>query len=380
MGSPPGPETIIDGKPYLYFAGTAYLGLQGDPRVIEAGCEAMRKYGVHTATSRGGFGDNPATLEVERLAAKFFGTEDAFYFATGYAGPAILTAGAEPFDAILLDRQAHYASQEAANLSVKPGGTIDHFKHSDVDDLARVMGQYLPRQPRVLVMCDGVSPVLGDIAPVAQYQEVFRRQDGPVALSVDDAHGVGVLGADGRGCVELANEKGDIPFALNDDSKVEIRQSLFMCATLSKAFGGYGGIIPGSAEAIARMKAESRWYNGASAPPAGAAGATAKALEIVLAEPQLRHQLHANVRYLKARLRKVGLAVNDTPVPIIPLELGDAANMRRIQDALKDRGVIIAYIEHYSGVGPEGCLRIAVFANHTQAMLDRLIDGLAAVI
>ena len=383
MGSPPGAETIIDGKPYLYFAGTGYLGLQGDPRVIEAGCEALRKYGVHTATSRGGFGDNPVTLEVERLAANFFGTEDAFYIATGYAGPTILTDQQVTFDLIAIDEHSHFASLDAARLAIEQsGGTLIRFRHGDADHLRELLKAHAAAEPRVLVMCDGVSPVLGDVSPVRAYLSVINALGaGPGAWAVAGAPGVGLVGDNGRGTIGL--EAADL-------------ESVLLCATLSKALGGFGGIIPGSAKTIARLKAGSSWYNGASAPPAAAAGATAKALEIVLAEPQLRQKLrgrqhraapsdlrqklHATVAYLKTGLRKLGLDVADTPVPIIPLQIGDAANMRRIADELKQRGLIIAYIASYSGVGPEGCLRIAVFATHTTAMLDRLIDGLRSVI
>src|SRR5512137_1139284 len=90
MESAPGPVTVIDGRRHFYFAGTGYLGLAGHPEVVEAACAAVRSYGVHTATSRRGFGNNPVTLEVERRAAEFFGTEDAFYFSSGYASNHIL--------------------------------------------------------------------------------------------------------------------------------------------------------------------------------------------------------------------------------------------------------------------------------------------------
>src|SRR5512135_1461253 len=100
MTSPPGPVTVIGGRSYFYFAGTGYLGLAGHPEVIQAACTAVQRYGVHTATSRSGFGNNPLTLEVEQRAAEFFHTEDAFYFASGYAGNHIvLQALAERVDA-----------------------------------------------------------------------------------------------------------------------------------------------------------------------------------------------------------------------------------------------------------------------------------------
>ena len=118
MQSPPGPETIIDGVRYLYFAGTSYLGLAAHPEVIEAGCEAMRRYGVHSATTRARFGTIPPVLEVEQRAAEFFGTEDAFYFGSGYIANHIMVAALAPeVDAVLVDEAAHYCVAEAARLS-----------------------------------------------------------------------------------------------------------------------------------------------------------------------------------------------------------------------------------------------------------------------
>ncbi|RYD29757.1 MAG: pyridoxal phosphate-dependent aminotransferase family protein [Verrucomicrobiaceae bacterium] len=135
MLSAPGPETVIDGVSYLYFGGTGYLGLATHPEVVEAGCEALRKYGVHSATSRGRFGTNPPVLEVERRAAEFFGTEDAFYFGSGYAANHILvSATADRMEAVLLDESSHYCVQEAARL---PGVPVIPFRHGDPDDLRR---------------------------------------------------------------------------------------------------------------------------------------------------------------------------------------------------------------------------------------------------
>ena len=116
MESPPGAECVIDGRQYLYFGGTSYLGLHGDPRVIEAACEATRRYGIHTATSRALYGTSPVTLEVERLAAALFGMEQAYYFVSGYVSGSILLRGlADSFDLVLPDDSSHYSLIEAVD-------------------------------------------------------------------------------------------------------------------------------------------------------------------------------------------------------------------------------------------------------------------------
>ena len=108
MQSPPGPETVIDGVRYLYFGGTSYLGLAGHPEVLEAGCAALREFGVHSATSRSGFGTTPPVRDAERSAAAYFGTEEAFYFASGYAGNQIMAERFADVDRIVVAESAHY--------------------------------------------------------------------------------------------------------------------------------------------------------------------------------------------------------------------------------------------------------------------------------
>jgi 7-keto-8-aminopelargonate synthetase-like enzyme len=155
---------------------------------------------------------------------------------------------------------------------------------------------------------------------------------------------------------------------------------LWFCGTLSKAIGGFGGIIPGTREWIAQLKRSSHFFDGASAPPIPAAAATARALELVIAEPGMRRRLWENVRLLKTGLRRLGLDVDDTPVPIICLAIGNGDAMRHIQSQLAQRGIMIAYMPSYSGLGPEGALRLAVFATHTETMIRQLLDELGGLL
>ena len=417
--SPPGPVMRIDGAEYLYFVGTGYLGLQAHPEVIRAACEAAERYGIHSATSRAGFGNTPPTLSVERRAAEFFGTETSFYFPSGYAGNSILLRAVESgFDALFLDEHSHYCVCEAASQSGRP---VFRFRHRDAGDLADSLRKHLQPGQRPLLMTDGVFSVRGTIAPLADYCAALASYPG-AGLLVDDAHGVGVLGDRGRGTLEhfgffdgsinanvATSEPGKAPPHVSDNSgrptnsvpllrrssagrepvpstackqavaHADAKCSRFLCATLSKALGGFGGIIPGSERFIEHVRRASHWYDGATPPPAPVTAASARAIEITQANPDLRARLWSNVRRLKDGLRTLGFDVDDTPVPIICLVVGDADNMRRIQQELMGRGIAVAYMAAYSGLTAAGGLRIAVFATHTEEMIQRFLDELRQV-
>jgi 7-keto-8-aminopelargonate synthetase-like enzyme len=382
--SPTGPLVRIDGREYLYFVGTGYLGLQAHPEVIRAACEAAQRYGIHSATSRAGFGNTPPTLSVERRAAEFFGTEASFYFPAGYASNSILLRAIEnDFDALFVDEYSHYCVCEAASQSGRP---TFRFRHRDASDLADNLHKHLHPGQRPLVMTDGVFSVRGTIAPLADYVASLANYPG-AGLLVDDAHGVGVLGNRGRGTLEhfglfdgvhedSVNSKIVSPLITQERGDC----ALFLCATLSKALGGYGGIIPGSQGFIDCVRAASHWYDGATSPPAPVTAASARALELIQADPDLRTRLWSNVRRLKDGLRAMGFDVDDTPVPIICLVVGDGENMRRIQQELMRHGIATAYIAAYSGLSAAGGLRIAVFAAHTDEMIQRLLDELGRLV
>jgi 7-keto-8-aminopelargonate synthetase-like enzyme len=421
LQTPPGPVAQIDGREYLYFVGTGYLGLQTHAEVISAACEATRRYGIHSATTRAGFGNIPPTLDAERRIAQFFGTEAAFYFASGYAGNSILlSALADDIDVIFVDQLSHYCVSEAAQQSGRP---VYRFRHCDPGDLATGLRKKLRPGQRPLVISDGVFSVRGTIAPVAEYYNVLGGYDG-AALLLDDAHAIGVLGAQGRGTYEHAGlwrlvntlsplraptggwsregtgvrasgpgvrvdepiaPDGPHPNPLPKGEGTEIGPLpkgegtdvlTFLSGTMSKALGGFGGAIPGSERFIEQVKTGSHWYDGASAPMAAAAAATGRAIELLMADPGLRTRLWSNVRLLKDGLRRIGFEVDQTPVPIVCLIAGAAENMQRIQRELMARGIAVAYMSSYAGLGPEGGLRIAVFATHTEAMIGQLLDEL----
>ena len=407
MQSPPGAETVIDGRRYLYFAGTGYLGLQSDPEVLRAAYEALGRYGLASATSRSGLGTTPPLLDAEAQASAFFGTPAAFYFASGYAGNQILVQTLEgTFDAVFIDELSHYSVFDAARSLGRPPIP---FRHRDPESLATALASGLRPQERPLVMTDGVFSVLGHIAPLPDYCRVLAEYPG-ASLVVDDAHGAGVLGAAGRGTLDyfglttaIAGEETSVTpdvgqsgitpagkyvrlSSLTEQAgqarKPDVPASprLFFSATLSKALGGFGGILPLDLALLERVRAATHYYEGASAPPVPVAAASAKALEIARTRPELRGKLAENVRAVKDGLRRLGLAIDDTPVPIVPLCLGTAENMQRIHQQLAADGIMVPYMPAYSGLGPSGALRLAVFATHTPAMIGRLLDSLGRLL
>jgi len=333
----------------------------------------VRRYGVHTATSRAGFGPNPLTVEVERRAAAFFGTESAFYFSGGYVANHILIQGlAGPADALFMDEAAHYCLAEAAQL---PGKPVTRFQHRDADDLARRLKERLRPGQHPLVLTDGVFSVSGRLAPLPGYLRVLREH-APATLLIDDAHGFGVLGEQGRGVVEHFGLWGPRVNAEADAEGV----FLAVGGTLAKALGGFGGIIPGAASFLDRVRVASHHYDGASAPSSADAGAAAKAIEIVQSQPELRARLRANIAQLRRGLRTLGLAVEDEPSANFAVEMGDAAAMRRVHTELKAAGFIVPYVAAYSGLGPAGALRFAVCALHTPEMIQNLLEALRKIL
>jgi 8-amino-7-oxononanoate synthase len=361
MESAPAAETVIDGRRYLYFGGTGYYSLQNHPTLLRAAADALATYGMHSATFRGGFGTTPLYVAVEKKAAEFFGTDDAAYIASGYlsniAGFQALAATTE-FTAVFFDAEAHYSLTDFLHLLHVPAVA---FGHADPDDLERQLRAHVRPGQRILVVSDGVFPLMGQVAPVPAYLEVAAPYDAWIWL--DDSHGVGVLGAHGRGTYEhygLASAR------------------MLYGGTLSKAFGSFGGIIPGAAPFIQRIRS-GHVMNGATSPTSSAAAWALTSIDLLRQHPEWRAQLRANALRLKAGLRTMGIAVGDAPLPIAAWTLESPEEMDRIQRTLMERGICIQRA-YYPGAGAAGVLRVVVFSSHTAGQIDRLLGELKSLL
>ncbi len=355
--SPIGPRVIIDGREVDYFSGTGYLGLQSNPQVIRAAVDAVTKYGLSTATSRGGFGEHPVYDELEKEACTFFNAEKALVFPSGYMGMGILLqTNTHSGDHIFIDSMAHYSLWDAAQASTR---LITPFHHRSAESLLEKIKIELQPCEHPLVISDGVFPISGEIAPLPELLEVIRPYGGRVFL--DDAHAMGVLGNHGRGCLDHFQIDGP---------------EVLTCGTLAKALGGYGGVITGPAEWIDRVEQNSGVCIGASPIPLVTAAASTAALRIARENPDLRERLWGNVTLARNGLRSLGWKMDDTPVPILCLPALPGLNLSSLEKRLFEKGIAVAYVREYTSTPPGGALRVAISAGHTTQQITRFIEVL----
>lgn len=359
--SPVGPEVQVDGQRLLWFGGTAYLGLQARPEVIAAAVAAIQRFGLHPGSARAGYGTTPPLLAAEAEAAEFFGTAAALHVASGWAATALLVAALPTRRwRAFHDEHAHASAREALGLL---DATPRHpYAHGDAGDLAARLQRELKAGETPLVVTDGVFAGNGRLAPLAALREALAPYPGGTLL-VDDAHGFGVLGENGRGSVEHAG--------LADDD------ALLVAGTASKALGGHGALVAGNAERIARIARASAWSAGSTPPTVPVAAATAAALRIARTEPQLRVRLHAHAETLRAGLRALGVTLRDDAraAPIIALSLPREREVDALHVALRRAGILVPVLKGYGGLTAPA-LRIAVFATHEAAHLEALLDAL----
>jgi 8-amino-7-oxononanoate synthase len=363
MESAPGARTFINDREVDYFCGTGYLGLQGHPDLIEASCDAVNKYGIGSATSRFGYGDNPVLLDVEAKAADFWEKASALYYISGYLGNSILLKGLQDaYDIIFVDEASHYSVLDGAYTARKD---VAPFSHLDAGDLRNKLKKKIQASQRPLVICDGVFPVSGEISPLPDYRDVLNDYDDAL-LCVDDAHATGVLGAHGRGTFEYFGMEGD---------------DLYASHTLSKALGGHGGVIAGDEPFVQHLRGTAHVIRGASAVPTPAAAAAAKGLEMYMNNSGLRTGLWDNVAFAKRAFRKLGFHIPDTPVPIICLHL-EGVDLESLQHRLFECDIAVLYTPggSYSSVPQNGAIRIAIFSTHTKEQIERLVGEIERLI
>ena len=260
---------------------------------------------------------------------------------------------------MFVDESAHFSVRDAAAASGKP---CSAFSHRDPDDLRKRIAAGLLGGERPLILSDGVFPTFGRLAPLREYAAIAGRYRG--LLCIDDSHGVGVLGPNGRGTAEHFGLSGG---------------RIHVAATLSKAFGGYGGFVLGRQGLVSRIRKQAGAYVGSTPAPTPVAAATARGIELLLADPGMRTRLRENVAQLKAGLRKLGLPADETPVPIAAWSHGSEGAMRGLQQELMRRGIAIAYLK-YAGAPRSGVLRVTVFSTHTPAQIRRLLGELARLV
>ncbi|EHA13763.1 8-amino-7-oxononanoate synthase [Halomonas sp. HAL1] len=339
----------------LDFAGNDYLGLAQDPRVSEAQAAGALRYGAGAGASHLVSGHLEIHDALEEALARWTGRERALLFSTGYmANLGVLQALADRHTAIFQDRLNHASLIDGAALSA---ARSRRFHHRDAIDLESLLAR--SECAHKLVVSDGVFSMDGDIADIATLVEVSRQHS--AWLMIDDAHGVGVLGDNGSGCVGSTWNSSEVPI---------------LVGTLGKALGTAGAFVAGDAKLIEHLIQFSRSYIYTTAQPPAIAAATLKALEIVQSEQGLRAQLNTNIAYFRHEALHLGLPLSDSTTPIQPLILGDEARTLSWALQLQQKGIQVGAIRPPTVPKGESRLRVTLSARHQHDDIDQLLAAL----
>jgi 8-amino-7-oxononanoate synthase len=350
---------LADGRELLDFSSNDYLGLAQHPAPAEAMSRSAARTGAGSGASHliTGHGREHELLEAE-LAA-FTGRERALLFSTGYmANLAVLTTLAGRGEQLLLDRLCHASLIDGARLS---GAELTRYPHGDADAAGRLAAEAEGRT--AVIATDGVFSMDGDIAPLAALARLARAHD--AWLVVDDAHGVGVLGASGGGALEHCG--------------LTATEAPVLVGTLGKALGSFGAFIAGSAELIELLLQKARTYINTTALPEPVAAATRAALGVAKAEPWRRERLASlTARFRRAALTAaVPLAPSDTPIQ--PVLLGEAAAALAAQRALEAAGFLVVAIRPPTVPAGAARLRVTLSALHSDEDVERLAAHLGRI-
>ena len=371
LTSQAGPVVEMEGRETIMLGSNNYLGLTGDERVKQAARDALETYGTGVTGSRLLNGTTPLHLELERELADWMGSEDEIVFTTGYqSNLGCIGTILEPGDTVICDSGDHASILDGCRLS---GARLRPFRHNRMDKLEKMLQRAAEDGGGVLVVVDGVYSMEGDLCDLPPIAELCGRHG--ARLMVDEAHGVGVLGARGAGACEL--------FGLEE--AVDLRMGTF-----SKSLASCGGFIAGPEEVIEYLRIAARSFIfSASAVPA-AVGAALGALRIIRSEgAELMARLLDNARYLRAGLRDLGVVVvepgtlpdgSEATTPVVPVIVGEDWQAVLLWKALFDAGLYTNVAIH-PAVPPGGALlRTSLMATHERSQLDRALAILERVI
>ncbi len=334
-----------------YFAGCDYFRLASHPAVIASVKQGLAQYGLNVAASRLTTGHHALYTRTESALAAFFGAPAALLVGNGYATNLIAAQGlGDDFSHVLIDARAHASLRDSTRFFHCP---IVEFKHRNPSDLAR----RLRGKSKPLLLTDGVFSHNGEIAPLREYLKRLPRSG---MILLDDAHSAGVLGAGGRGTAEYAG----VP-----------RRRIVQTVTLSKAFGVYGGAILCQRAARDKIVAGSRMFAGNTPLPLPLANAVLTSIGLLRSDQGLRCRLSRNVNQVKSALRAGGMAVPETPAPIIAVIPRNPSEIEALRKRLLARNVFPSFIR-YPGAPEGGYFRFVISSEHTREQLDVLTASL----
>jgi len=358
INSPQGIHLQLDGRRIVNFCSNDYLGLANHPDAIKAFKKAADDYGVGSGSAHLICGHSAAHHALEEELAAFTGRDRALLFSTGYmANLGVISALAGRGDAVFEDRLNHASLLDGGLAS---GARFKRYAHADVADLDRRMAMATGNK---LVVTDAVFSMDGDFAPLKDLAQAAQQHD--AWLMVDDAHGLGVIGAHGGGLLEYYGlGQDDVPVLMG---------------TLGKGFGSFGAFVAGSEVLIETLIQKARTYIYTTALPPAIAEATRASLKIVIAESWRRDKLDRLAGRFRRGAEQMGLALMPSASAIQPIVIGDSGQCVAISEALLEAGFLVGAIRPPTVLQGSARLRVTFSALHEEQQVDGLLDALAKI-
>lgn len=354
-----GTEVEMDGNRVLMFGSNAYTGLTGDERIVKKAKEALEKYGSGCAGSRFLNGTLDLHVKLEKELAEFVGKEAALCFSTGFSvNQGVLPAVVGKGDYIICDDRDHASIVDGRRLSF---ARQLHYKHNDMEDLERVL-QGLPYEAVKLIVVDGVFSMEGDLTKLPEIVELKHKYN--CSIMVDEAHGLGVFGKQGRGVCDH--------FGLTDEVDL-------IMGTFSKSLASIGGFIAGDFDTINWLQHTCRTYIFSASNTPAATAAALEALHIIQAEPERIEKLWEVTNYALKRFREEGFEIGETESPIIPLYVHDVDKTFLVTKLAFDAGVFINPVIPPACAPEDTLVRFALMATHTEEQVERGVKALKKI-
>ena len=354
-----GTEVEMDGNKVLMFGSNAYTGLTGDQRIIDAAKEALDKYGSGCAGSRFLNGTVDLHVQLEKELAEFERKDDALCFSTGFfvnSGVLAVICGRE--DYIICDERDHASIVDGRRLSF---AKQLKFRHNDMEDLEKQLQKCEPNAIKLIVV-DGVFSMEGDLANLPEIVRLKKKYN--ASIMVDEAHGIGVFGSEGRGVCDH--------FGLLD--AVDI-----VMGTFSKSLASIGGFVAADADTINYLRHTCRTYIFSASNTPAATAAAREALHIIRTEPERREKLWKTTNYALKRFREEGFEIGDTESPIIPLYVRDVDKTFIVTKLAFDNGVFINPVIPPACAPQDTLVRFALMATHTEEQVEKGVQVLKKI-
>ena len=354
-----GTEVDMGGQKVLMFGSNAYTGLTGDQRIIDKAKQALEKYGTGCAGSRFLNGTLDIHVQLEKEIAEFIGKDDCLCLSTGFSvNQGVIPALLGKDDYVICDDRDHASIVDGRRLAF---AKQLHYKHNDMDDLERVL-QKLPHEAVKLIVVDGVFSMEGDLAKLPEIIELKHKYN--CSVMVDEAHGIGVFGRQGRGVCDY--------FGLTNEVDL-------IMGTFSKSLASIGGFIAADLDTINFLRHTCRTYIFSASNTPAATAAAMEALHIIQQEPERIEALWKVTKYALKRFREEGFEIGDTESPIIPLYVRDADKTFLVTALAFNSGVFINPVIPPACAPQDTLVRFALMATHTEEQVERAVLALKKI-